>query len=193
MAAGKRAAAAKKTPPNSKPSVPAVSGAPTKKLPAPIDDLADESEAVPFELEVEDEDEVEDEEEELEVPEDLETLELEAEVGLAAEVVGAEGVEVAIEGEADEEAEGEEAEEETEEALGELEAEELALSEDEVAEALLVDERAEIRSLRREELALDVEAELARPGEFVCTSCFLVKRLSQLADTHKRICRDCAV
>ena len=31
-----------------------------------------------------------------------------------------------------------------------------------------------------------------RDGEFVCQSCFLVKRSSQLANRRKMICRDCA-
>jgi len=30
-----------------------------------------------------------------------------------------------------------------------------------------------------------------QPGEFVCQSCFLVKRASQLADADAQLCRDC--
>ncbi len=30
-----------------------------------------------------------------------------------------------------------------------------------------------------------------QPGEFVCTSCYLVKNLTQLANAKKRLCRDC--
>ena len=30
-----------------------------------------------------------------------------------------------------------------------------------------------------------------QPGEFVCQSCFLVKRMSQLADPERWLCRDC--
>jgi hypothetical protein len=100
------------------------------------------------------------------------------------------------EAEEEEEPEPEEAEEEEEdeEALDELEAEELdMLTEDEEAEVLLVDEAAELRALRREEmLSLDVEAEEIRRNEFVCSSCFLVKRTSQLANRKRMICRDCA-
>ncbi|MGH9167948.1 MAG: hypothetical protein ACRD02_09005 [Acidimicrobiia bacterium] len=93
-----------------------------------------------------------------------------------------------------EEEEEEEEEEEPEEALDELEAEELdMLTEDEEVEVLLVDEAAELRALRREEmLSLDVEAEEIRRNEFVCSSCFLVKRTSQLANRKRMICRDCA-
>jgi hypothetical protein len=78
-------------------------------------------------------------------------------------------------------------------ALDELEAEELEmLTDDEAAETIVVDEAAEMRALRREELALDVDPEEAHADEFVCQSCFLVKRTSQLADKRKRICADCA-
>ncbi len=79
------------------------------------------------------------------------------------------------------------------EALDELEAEELEmLTDDEASEVIAVDEAAEIRKLRREERLLDVDPEGAGSDEFVCTSCFLVKRTSQLADRRKRVCRDCA-
>jgi hypothetical protein len=84
-------------------------------------------------------------------------------------------------------------EEETE-ALDELEAEELdMLTEDETSETLVIDEAAEMRAIRRAEIAMDVESvDEATPDEFVCTNCFLVKRSSQLANKRKRICRDCA-
>ncbi len=79
------------------------------------------------------------------------------------------------------------------EALDELEAEELEmLTDDEASEVIAVDLAAEIRKLRREERSLDVDPEGAGSDEFVCTSCFLVKRTSQLADRRKRVCRDCA-
>lgn len=123
-----------------------------------------------------------DEEEELE-GEDLDEVEVfeEEEEELAVEELEAEPAEEAAE-----------TDEETEEALDELEAEELELLEDEVSETLLVDEVAELRAIRREELTLNVEAQAIRPGEFVCQSCFLVKRMSQLANRKKMICRDCA-
>lgn len=78
------------------------------------------------------------------------------------------------------------------EALDELEAEELELIDDEVSESLLVDEVAELRAIRREELTMNVEAQAVRAGEFVCQSCFLVKRQTQLANRKKMICLDCA-
>ena len=38
----------------------------------------------------------------------------------------------------------------------------------------------------------NVEAAAKQSDEFVCQSCFLVKRSSQLANRRKMICRDCA-
>ena len=78
------------------------------------------------------------------------------------------------------------------EALEELEAEELELLEEEAAEALLVDEVAEMRAIQREELTMNLDAQQAQTDEFVCASCFLVKRTSQLANRRKMICADCA-
>ena len=92
-----------------------------------------------------------------------------------------------------EDVEDEEDDTDRDEALDELEAEELELIDDEVSESLLVDEAAELRNIRREELTLNVEAQAMRTGEFVCQSCFLVKRTSQLANRKKMICADCAV
>lgn len=88
----------------------------------------------------------------------------------------------------------EDAAEDATEALDELEAEELEmLTEDESTETLVIDEAAEMRAIRRAEISMDVESvEEAAPDEFVCTSCFLVKRSSQLANKRKKICRDCA-
>ena len=81
--------------------------------------------------------------------------------------------------------------EETAEALEELESQELQLLEDEANEALLVDEVAELRAMRREELTLNVDAQGQKSDEFVCQSCFMVKRTSQLANKRKMICQDC--
>lgn len=80
---------------------------------------------------------------------------------------------------------------ETAEALEELESQELQLLDEEANEALLVDEVAEMRAMRREELTLNVEAQSQKDDEFVCQSCFMVKRTSQLANKRKMICFDC--
>ena len=120
----------------------------------------------------------------------------EEEAELDEEELGVEEIEevVAVEFEAaiDEFAEEEEEEAEADEALAELEAEELELLEDEVSESILVDEVAELRAIRREELTMDLDAHAIRDDEFVCQSCFLVKRSSQIANRRKMICRDCA-
>lgn len=92
----------------------------------------------------------------------------------------------------EEELDDEEEDAEGDETLDDLEAEELALLEDEVSETILVDEVAELRAIRREELTMDLDAHAVRGDEFVCQSCFLVKRTSQLANRRKMICRDCA-
>ena len=119
----------------------------------------------------------------------------------ADEIEGGNDIELdaaAVESDADDDAdsaEGDAAEEDGEtEALDELEAEELdMLTDDETSETLVVDEAAEMRQIRREELAMDRKgADEATEGEFVCTSCFLVLKTSQLADGRRKICRDCA-
>ncbi len=75
------------------------------------------------------------------------------------------------------------------EALEELEAAELEIEDD--PETLLVDEAAEIREMRRDELGIGGSAREQSADEFVCTECFLVKKVSQLANKKRRVCRDC--
>lgn len=80
------------------------------------------------------------------------------------------------------------------EALDDLEAEELEmLTEDEAQETIVVDEAAEMRDIRRAQLAIEKsDVGEAQDDEFVCSVCFLVKKSSQLANKRKRICLDCA-
>lgn len=137
-------------------------------------------EEIEADLDADDVDEVEVDDEDVELDDEeveLEAVEIEVEEEVA--VVDDEDDEFADETEADE-------------ALDELEAEELELLEDEVSESILVDEVAELRAIRREELTMDLDAHAVREGEFVCRSCFLVKRTAQLANRKKMICRDCA-
>ena len=49
----------------------------------------------------------------------------------------------------------------------------------------------ELRKLRREAIELELEADAVGEDEFVCSNCFLVKRVTQLADKRKKLCRDC--
>jgi len=123
----------------------------------------------------------------LDEPEELDIDETEIEgVALEVEVVAA--VETS-----DDDDDDDDEEEDDDKALDELESEELEmLTEDEQSETIHVDERAEARAIRREAMALEADADAKNEDEFVCQSCFLVKRTSQLANKSKKICSDCA-
>lgn len=90
--------------------------------------------------------------------------------------------------------EPDEEDEEDTEALDDLEAEELdMLTEDEASETIVADEEQQLRDIRRAQRSIEASAAGgATTGEFVCSSCFLVKKTSQLANKRKRICLDCA-
>ncbi len=45
--------------------------------------------------------------------------------------------------------------------------------------------------MRRAELTIDVDAQEPKSDEFVCQSCFMVKRTTQLANKRKMLCKDC--
>ena len=75
--------------------------------------------------------------------------------------------------------------------LDALEAEELDTVETNDPATILVDEASEIKALRRVEMAIDVEADTRRVDEFVCTSCFLLRKNVQLADPKNMLCADC--
>ena len=77
---------------------------------------------------------------------------------------------------------------EPDEALEELEAAELEIEDDPAT--LLIDEAAEIREMRREELGLTGGQEM-QSGEFVCSECFLMKAGTQLANKSRKVCADC--
>lgn len=115
----------------------------------------------------------------------LDDDEFEEEDDLVAEDVELEDEKVEDEDEEDDH------DDETAEALEELENQELQLLDEEANEAMLVDEVAELRAMRREELTLNVDAQSQKDDEFVCQSCFMVKRTSQLANKRKMICFDC--
>ena len=93
--------------------------------------------------------------------------------------------------ESSEESSSDDHDDETVEALEELETQELQLLDEEASETLLVDEVTELRAMRREELTMNVDAQGQKSDEFVCQSCFMVKRTSQLANKRKMICQDC--
>lgn len=95
-------------------------------------------------------------------------------------------------GDDDDDEDDEEQDEETTEALEELESQELQLLDEEKDDNLLVDEVEVLRAIRREELTMNVDAQSKRADEFVCQSCFMLKRTSQLANKRKQLCADCA-
>lgn len=95
-------------------------------------------------------------------------------------------------GDDDDDEDDEEQDEETTEALEELESQELQLLDEEKDDNLLVDEVEVLRAIRREELTMNVDAQSQRADEFVCQSCFMLKRTSQLANKRKQLCADCA-
>jgi hypothetical protein len=70
-----------------------------------------------------------------------------------------------------------------------------ALLQERTASATLEDEEDELED---DEMDIDERGDTSvriaprRPGEFLCSSCFLVLPRSQLADTEKMLCRDCA-
>lgn len=92
----------------------------------------------------------------------------------------------------DDDDDDEEQDDETTEALEELESQELQLLDEEKDDNLLVDEVEVLRAIRREELTMNVDAQSKRADEFVCQSCFMLKRTSQLANKRKQLCADCA-
>ena len=55
------------------------------------------------------------------------------------------------------------------------------------------EEEESLLDLSRDERmeSLSIRAIPKQPNEFVCTSCFLVKHQSQLADAANNLCRDC--
>ena len=70
-----------------------------------------------------------------------------------------------------------------------------ALLQERTASATLEDEEEEVEE---EEAEVDERGEVPtkivprRPGEFLCSSCFLVLPRHQLADEKRMLCRDCA-
>jgi hypothetical protein len=63
-----------------------------------------------------------------------------------------------------------------------------------VAAATLEDEEEEVEDLELDERGAEGTTKIVprRPGEFLCSSCFLVLPRSQLADEERMLCRDCA-
>ena len=76
--------------------------------------------------------------------------------------------------------------------LSGLEGEELNMVEEGVSEELLTSEQAmEVAGIRRAELSINPDDHAIRQNEFLCESCFLVKRITQKASRRSKICIDC--
>jgi hypothetical protein len=146
---------------------------------------------LPIEDEVEDLDEIEEVEEIDDIDEDALEDDIEETVLETVIEEDFEEDDIEVDDDDDDDDDDDEHDDETAEALEELENQELQLLDDEANEAMLVDEAAELRAMRREELTLNVDAQSQKDDEFVCQSCFMVKRTSQLANKRKMICFDC--
>ncbi len=145
---------------------------------AETDEFDEDLDAADFE-DLEEDAELEDEDLDAEELADDEEDEDLVDLDDAAEPRGA----VAVVEEADEEDE-EVDDEDVEASLDEILKERLVVEEDddeEEDEAPETDDRSEIA----------VRVLPKQPDEFVCSSCFLVKHPSQLADAERQLCRDC--
>ena len=81
---------------------------------------------------------------------------------------------------------------EADDELSGLEVEELNMVEEGVSEELLTSEQAmEVAGIRRAELSINPDDHAIRQNEFLCESCFLVKRISQKSSPRSKICIDC--
>jgi len=87
----------------------------------------------------------------------------------------------------DEDDEGEDDDE-----LSGLEVEELKMVEEGISGKVLTSQQAmEVAGMRREELSINPDDHAIRQYEFLCESCFLVKRVTQRASASSKICVDC--
>lgn len=151
---------------------------------------------LPIEEEADDLDDIEEVEEIDDIDEDVDEDALDDDVEettleVALDEDFEEEIEADVDVEDDDEDDDDDHDDETAEALEELENQEMELLDEEANEAMLVDEVAELRAMRREELTLNVDAQSQKDDEFVCQSCFMVKRTSQIANKRKMICFDC--
>lgn len=81
---------------------------------------------------------------------------------------------------------------EADDELSGLEGEELNMVEKGVSGDLLTSEQAmEVAGIRRAELSINPDDHAIRQNEFLCESCFLVKRVTQKSSPRSKICIDC--
>ncbi|MDE0232521.1 MAG: DUF4193 family protein [bacterium] len=82
---------------------------------------------------------------------------------------------------------------EADDELSGLEGEELNMVDEGVSgEEVLTSEQAmEVAGIRRAELSINPDDHAIRQNEFLCESCFLVKRITQRSSPRSKICIDC--
>ena len=81
---------------------------------------------------------------------------------------------------------------EADDELSGLEVEELKMLDEGVSGELLTSEQAmEVAGIRRAELSINPDDHAIRQNEFLCESCFLVKRITQKSSPRSKICIDC--
>ena len=81
---------------------------------------------------------------------------------------------------------------EADDELSGLEVEELNMMEKGVSGELLTSEQAmEVAGIRRAELSINPDDHAIRQNEYLCLSCFLVKRITQKSSPRSKICIDC--
>jgi hypothetical protein len=164
------------------------------------DDIPVEDEAIEEELDEEelDDDALEDDDDDIELADDAD-LPLDE----VAEVAAVEGTEVPVGATVPTEEKPKETEGEDEDVLDldeELHPDDVevpldALLKERTAAATLEDDEEEVEE---DEPDVDERGETPakivprRPGEFLCSSCFLVLPRNQLADEERMLCRDCA-
>jgi len=86
----------------------------------------------------------------------------------------------------------EDSEDEDDDELSGLLGEELKMVEEGVSGKVLTSEQAkEVAGMLREELSIHPDDHAIRLNEFLCESCFLVKRVTQRASGRSKICKDC--
>ncbi|MCY3563641.1 MAG: hypothetical protein OXH26_06950 [bacterium] len=95
-------------------------------------------------------------------------------------------------GDLGDESQNEDDDSESDDELSGLEGEELNMVEEGASGELLTSEQAmEVAGIRRAELSINPDDHAIRQNEFLCESCFLVKRITQKSSPRSKICVDC--
>ena len=77
--------------------------------------------------------------------------------------------------------------------LSGLEVEELKMVQEGISGKVLTPEQAmEVAGFRRHELSIHPDDHAIKQNEFLCESCFLVRRVTQRASARSNLCTDCS-